>query len=113
MRALEQLERPIENQTSVLLVQLHIQSEKYSTLHQLVQHGVITDSQEVATQLLSVQTAYPAAYQLALDMLARLGRYHAIITALLDRHNVGTLFSRDQCTIVHPCLVYRYYRRSS
>lgn len=45
---------------------------KYTSLHQLLQYGVVTDSKPLACLLLSLGNLHPAASQLALDMLARL-----------------------------------------
>lgn len=56
-----------------LLINLAVKSGKFYQLHQLLQYGVLGDSKPVACLLLSLESAYKPARQLALDMMARLG----------------------------------------
>jgi len=56
-----------------LLINLAVKSDKFYQLHQLLQYGVLGDSKPIACLLLSLESAYKPARQLALDMMARLG----------------------------------------
>lgn len=50
-----------------------MQQKSWFQLHQLLQYHVISDSKPIACLLLSLESVYPPSYQLALDMLSRLG----------------------------------------
>ncbi|KAM7542485.1 hypothetical protein Aperf_G00000018609 [Anoplocephala perfoliata] len=56
-----------------LLLESLIKSEDFSRLAHLLRAGAIIDSTEIANKLLSVESVFPPAGQLALDMLQRLG----------------------------------------
>lgn len=58
---------------SELLINLCVKSEQFYQLHQYLQYHVIGDSKPVACLLLSLESAYKPARQLALDMMTRLG----------------------------------------
>jgi len=58
---------------SELLINLCVQSGQFYQLHQYLQYHVIADSKPVACLLLSLESAYKPARQLALDMMTRLG----------------------------------------
>ncbi|CAK9806672.1 Regulator of MON1-CCZ1 complex [Anthophora plagiata] len=63
-----------------------VQRKAYYQLHQLLQYHVVADSKPLACLLLSLENLYPAALQLALDMLKRLGNAHEeIIEVLLSK----------------------------
>lgn len=51
---------------------------RFTALQQLLQYGVISDSKPLGCLLLSLGNMHPAASQLALDMLARLGKEKCI-----------------------------------
>eukprot|EP00038_Savillea_parva_P003456 m.125942 g.125942 ORF g.125942 m.125942 type:complete len:657 (+) comp11178_c0_seq1:415-2385(+) len=55
-----------------LVINLLVRHNRYYQLHQFLQYHVINDSKPVACLLLSLESAYPPAFQLALDMLKRL-----------------------------------------
>lgn len=55
-----------------MLITTLVRRGKYTSLHQLLQYGVVTDSKPLACLLLSLGNLHPAASQLALDMLARM-----------------------------------------
>lgn len=58
-------------------------------LHQLLQYHAVSDSKPLACLLLSLENLYPAAHQLALDMLQRLGNAHEeIIEVLLSKNQI-------------------------
>jgi len=56
-----------------LFINLAVKTEQYYQMHQYVQYGVITDSKHLACILLSLESVYPPARQIALDMMSRLG----------------------------------------
>nr|CDS27918.1 Colon cancer associated Mic1 [Hymenolepis microstoma] len=56
-----------------LLMECLIKSNDFSRLMYLLRSGVIVDSTKIANQLLSFESVFPPASQLALDMLQRLG----------------------------------------
>lgn len=76
---------PIEHYLYKLLVNALIKSNRLYQLHQYLQYHVFSDSKPLACLLLSIQSTYPAANQLALDMLKRLGTANEeIIDVLLS-----------------------------
>lgn len=62
--------------------------KKFTALQQHLQYGVISDSKPVACLLLSLGNMHPAASQMALDMLARIGAYEEIQEILLSEGQV-------------------------
>jgi hypothetical protein len=64
---------PIEQSLHKLLVHALTKARRLYQLHQYLQYHVLTDSKALACLLLSIESTYPAANQLALDMLKRLG----------------------------------------
>jgi hypothetical protein len=73
----------IEHYLYKLLVNALIKSNKLYQLHQYLQYHVLSDSKPLACLLLSIQSTYPAANQLALDMLKRLGTANEEIVDVL------------------------------
>jgi len=71
-----------------LVIHLLVQNNRFYQLHQFLQYHVISDSLHVACQLLSLETQYPPAYQLALDMLKRLSSPELIVEVLLTKGQV-------------------------
>lgn len=65
-----------------------VRHNRYYQLHQFIQYHVIADSLHVACQLLSLEEVYPPSYQLALDMLKRLGAVDQIVEVLLAKGHV-------------------------
>jgi len=66
-----------------LLINLHVKTGRLYQLHQLSQYAVLADSKPAACLLLSLETLYPPARQLALDMMHRLGTAQQEITEIL------------------------------
>lgn len=56
-----------------LLINLAVKTGQFYQLHQLLQYHVVRDSKQVACLLLSLESVYQPARQLALDMMTRLG----------------------------------------
>jgi len=71
-----------------LLIDLSLKSDRLYMLHQYFQYGLIDDSYHIACQLLSVSPSYAPCYQLAIDMLRRLGGQELILSVLLAKGEV-------------------------
>jgi len=71
-----------------LLINYLVSNKRYYQLHQLLQYHVLTDSVHVACQLLSIESTYPPAYQLALDMLKRIHTNAEILEVLLTKKQI-------------------------
>ena len=72
-RSLSTNQIPPQHFLNELLINLLVQQKSWFQLHQLLQYHVISDSKPIACLLLSLESVYPPSYQLALDMLSRLG----------------------------------------
>ena len=88
IRSLSVHSRPVQHYLYELIINLLVAEKKFHQLHQLIQYHVVVDSAPVALQLLSLDSVYPPAYQLALDMLKRLHTNEEIVEVLLSRNNV-------------------------
>ncbi len=71
-RSLEQNRIPAQHFLNELLINLLVQRRAWFQLHILLQYRVIGDSKPLACLLLSLESAYEPAHQLAMDMLSRL-----------------------------------------
>jgi hypothetical protein len=60
-----------------------VRQRSFNQLHQFLQYQVVTDSKPLACLLLSLEGVYPAAHQLALDMLKRLSTANELIVEIL------------------------------
>ena len=84
LRSLEERQIPAQHFLHELLINLLVQSGQFYQLHQLLQYHIISDSKPLACLLLSLEAVYPAAFQLAMDMLSRLKTTsHEEITEIL------------------------------
>ncbi|XP_034941931.1 regulator of MON1-CCZ1 complex [Chelonus insularis] len=80
---------PVQHFIYELVITTLVQRKAYYQLHQLLQYHVVADSKPLACLLLSLENLYPAAHQLALDMLKRLGNAHEeIIEVLLSKGHI-------------------------
>ncbi len=79
-----------EDYINDLLVSLLISSHRWYEFHQFLQYHVLTDSLLIANRLLTLSSSYPPAYQLALDMLYRLGASVRLLHVLLQQQQVVT-----------------------
>lgn len=87
--SLELYKQPVHFYLYELLVNGLVKCSDMYRLHQFLQYHVMTDSKHLACLLLSIQNVYPAAYQIALDMLKRLGTAHdQIVEVFLSTHQV-------------------------
>lgn len=72
-----------------LLVNTLVKCGDLFRLHQFLQYHVLSDSKHLACLLLSIQGVYPAAHQIAVDMLKRLGTAHdQIVEVFLSNNQV-------------------------
>jgi hypothetical protein len=69
--SLEARQIPAQHFLHELLINLLVRSGQWYQLHQLLQYHIISDSKPLACLLLSLEAAYPASFQLAMDMLSR------------------------------------------
>ncbi|XP_078039497.1 regulator of MON1-CCZ1 complex protein bulli [Augochlora pura] len=89
IRSLTEHGIPVQHYLHELLITTLVQRKAYYQLHQLLQYHVVADSKPLACLLLSLENLYPAAHQLALDMLKRLGNAHEeIIEVLLSKGHI-------------------------
>jgi hypothetical protein len=82
-RSLSSCQIPPQHFLNELLINLLVQRKSWFQLHQLLQYHVISDSKPIACLLLSLESVYPPSYQLALDMLFRLGNSKEEICEIL------------------------------
>lgn len=78
----------IEHFLYKLLVNALLKDNRLYQLHQYLQYHVLSDSKPLACLLLSIQSNYPAANQLAMDMLKRLGTANEEIIDVLLSNNL-------------------------
>ena len=97
----------------LLCAKLLIRTGNFTLLHSLIQFQVLSDSKELATMLLAIANSsglrvYPAAMQLALDMLLRLNLFEEIVEELIDRKMVPLLLVNGpgsrQLRPLQPCV---------
>ncbi|XP_063993952.1 regulator of MON1-CCZ1 complex isoform X2 [Diachasmimorpha longicaudata] len=89
IRSLTEHGIPVQHYLHELVITTLVQRKAYYQLHQLLQYHVVADSKPLACLLLSLENLYPAAHQLALDMLKRLGNAHEeIIEVLLSKGHI-------------------------
>ena len=89
INSLQTYEQPVHFYMYELLVNGLVKCDDMFRLHQFLQYHVMSDSKHLACLLLSIQNVYPAAYQIALDMLKRLGTAHdEIVEVFLSKYQV-------------------------
>eukprot|EP00035_Acanthoeca_spectabilis_P040134 m.67480 g.67480 ORF g.67480 m.67480 type:complete len:663 (+) comp9868_c2_seq1:515-2503(+) len=88
IRSLSYFGVTVEHFLYELVINLLVRHNRYYQLHQFLQYHVINDSKPVACLLLSLESKYPPAFQLALDMLKRL--------ATANEEIVDVLVGKDQ-----------------
>ncbi|KAG5897338.1 hypothetical protein JTB14_030224 [Gonioctena quinquepunctata] len=79
---------PAQYNINELLVTTLARQKKFTTLQQLLQYGVISDSKPIACLLLSLGNMHVAASQMALDMLTRIDAQDEIQEILLSEGQV-------------------------
>jgi len=90
VRSLNLLKIPVEYYMNEFTINLLVQKKLFYQLHQFLQYHVLSDSKPLACLLLSLESVYPCAYDLALDMMKRLGNYafETIVDTLLQKNEI-------------------------
>lgn len=81
-------EIPLGLNLQILLARLLVRSHSYTLIEELILHNTFTDSRDLAHLLLSLSKSdslFPAAFQLAIDMLTRLKLYGEVADVFLNR----------------------------
>lgn len=81
---------PVQYNINELLVTSLARQKKFTALLQHLQYGVVSDSKPMACLLLALGNMHPAATQMALDMLSRMGAKEEIQEILLSDGQVLT-----------------------
>ncbi|KAF6089199.1 regulator of MON1-CCZ1 [Phyllostomus discolor] len=72
IRSLNQFQIPVQHYLHELVIKTLVQHNLFYMLHQFLQYHVLSDSKPLACLLLSLESFYPPAHQLSLDMLKML-----------------------------------------
>ncbi|TWW70601.1 hypothetical protein D4764_17G0000840 [Takifugu flavidus] len=89
IRSLNQFQIPVQHYLYELVIKTLVQHNLFYMLHQFLQYHVLSDSKPLACLLLSLESTYPPAHQLSLDMLKRLSTANdEIVEVLLSKHQV-------------------------
>uniref|UniRef100_A0A8V0XNE9 Regulator of MON1-CCZ1 n=1 Tax=Gallus gallus TaxID=9031 RepID=A0A8V0XNE9_CHICK len=92
IRSLNQFQIAVQHYLYELVIKTLVQHNLFYTLHQFLQYHVLSDSKPLvckACLLLSLESIYPPAHQLSLDMLKRLSTANdEIVEVLLSKHQV-------------------------
>jgi hypothetical protein len=84
---------PVSDYITRLAIEVLIKDGKYNMLHQYIQYKIITDSRNIALQILSIEDKYKPAFQIGMDMLIRLGDHSVICETLIARKKIGHALS--------------------
>ncbi|XP_033739671.1 regulator of MON1-CCZ1 complex-like [Pecten maximus] len=89
IRSLNQQGIPVQHYLYELIINTLVHNNCCYQLHQFLQYHVLSDSKPLACLMLSLESAYPPAHQLALDMLKRLSTANEeIIEVLLSKQQL-------------------------
>nr|CAG4651640.1 EOG090X028B [Triops cancriformis] len=89
IRSLIQWRVPVQHFLYEMLIEACVKLGHFYQLHQMLQYHAISDSKPLACLLLSLESVYPPAYQIALDMLKRLNTANEeIVEVLLSKSQV-------------------------
>ncbi|KAM7175845.1 regulator of MON1-CCZ1 complex [Macrochelys suwanniensis] len=89
IRSLNQFQIAVQHYLYELVIKTLVQHNLFYMLHQFLQYHVLSDSKPLACLLLSLESIYPPAHQLCLDMLKRLSTANdEIVEVLLSKHQV-------------------------
>ncbi|XP_054317018.2 regulator of MON1-CCZ1 complex isoform X5 [Pongo pygmaeus] len=72
IRSLNQFQIAVQHYLHELVIKTLVQHNRFYMLHQFLQYHVLSDSKPLACLLLSLESFYPPAHQLSLDMLKML-----------------------------------------
>uniref|UniRef100_A0A0B6Z3C7 Mic1 domain-containing protein n=1 Tax=Arion vulgaris TaxID=1028688 RepID=A0A0B6Z3C7_9EUPU len=89
IRSLNQFNIPVQHYLYELIINVLVHNNCFYQLHQFLQYHVLSDSKPLACLMLSLESVYPPAHQLALDMLKRIQTANEeIIEVLLSKQQV-------------------------
>ncbi|XP_023663254.2 regulator of MON1-CCZ1 complex [Paramormyrops kingsleyae] len=89
IRSLNQFQITVQHYLYELVIKTLVQHNLFYMLHQFLQYHVLSDSKPLACLLLSLESTYPPAHQLSLDMLKRLSTANdEIVEVLLSKQQV-------------------------
>ncbi|KAK3612274.1 hypothetical protein CHS0354_010985 [Potamilus streckersoni] len=89
IRSLSQQDIPVQHYLYELVINILVHNNCFYQLHQFLQYHVLSDSKPLACLMLSLESVYPPAHQLALDMLKRLSTANEeIIEVLLSKQQL-------------------------
>lgn len=89
IRSLNQFNIPVQHYLYELIINILVHNNCFYQLHQFLQYHVLGDSKPLACLMLSLESVYPPAHQLALDMLKRIQTANEeIIEVLLSKHQL-------------------------
>lgn len=89
IRSLNQFQIPVQHYLYELVIKTLVHHKLFYMLHQFLQYHVLSDSKPLACQLLTLESIYPPAHQLSLDMLKRLSTANdEIVEVLLSKQQV-------------------------
>jgi len=90
VRSLNHYKIVVEYYLNEFIINLLVKRSLYYQLHQFIQYYVLSDSKPLACKLLTLESAYPPAYGLALDMMKRLGddAQEVIVETLLEKNEI-------------------------
>uniref|UniRef100_A0A3B3B4I1 Regulator of MON1-CCZ1 n=1 Tax=Oryzias melastigma TaxID=30732 RepID=A0A3B3B4I1_ORYME len=89
IRSLNQYQITVQHYLYELVIKTLVHHNLFYMLHQFLQYHVLNDSKPLACLLLSLESTYPPAHQLSLDMLKRLSTANdEIVEVLLSKQQV-------------------------
>ncbi|PIK38718.1 hypothetical protein BSL78_24451 [Apostichopus japonicus] len=89
IRSLNQYHIPVQHFLYELIINTLVHHNCFYQLHQFLQYHVLNDSKPIACLLLSLESCYPPAHQLALDMLKRVSTANEeIVEVLLSKNQL-------------------------
>ncbi|XP_077480550.1 regulator of MON1-CCZ1 complex [Stigmatopora argus] len=89
IRSLNHFQIAVQHYLYELVIKTLVRHDLFYVLHQFLQYHVLTDSKPLACLLLSLESTYPPAHQLSLDMLKRLSTANdEIVEVLLSKRRV-------------------------
>ncbi|MBN3271854.1 RMC1 protein, partial [Polyodon spathula] len=89
IRSLNQFQITVQHYLYELVLKTLVHHNLFYMLHQFLQYHVLSDSKPLACLLLSLESTYPPAHQLSLDMLKRLSTANdEIVEVLLSKQQV-------------------------
>ncbi|ELU04563.1 hypothetical protein CAPTEDRAFT_178501 [Capitella teleta] len=89
IRSLNHFQIAVQHYLYELIINTLVQHNCFYQLHQFLQYHVLSDSKPLACLMLSLESFYPPAHQLALDMLKRLCTANEeIVEVLLSKHQI-------------------------